>query len=122
MTNVIVAILILFIVTILIVQFTFRYVYNYRVSNTRIEIVLFGKIPIKSIPFSNIVELRKMAFKETLPFKSMEMFLALRFGNRVWGQIVSIQQKKGLIKTILISPDNADRFIEDVQGHLQGFN
>lgn len=115
MTNVIIVFLSLLIATILLAQFTLRYIYDYQISDIGIEIVLFGKFPIKHIPFNNIEEIRKLTFKETLPFKSIEMFSALRFGNRVWGQSLSIRQKKGIIKIVLITPGNTDGFLEEVQ-------
>lgn len=114
MINIIAAIICLLIATILLAQFTLRYIYNYQISDTGIEIVLFSRVPVKKIYFSNIEEIRKLSFKETLL-----LFSALRFGNRVYGDIVLIRQRKGLVKTILITPDNADRFVGEVLQHIQ---
>lgn len=90
-----------------------RYIYNYKISKNSIKIVLFGKIPLFRIPFSNIMEIRKISFKEAL--SNDEYFLALRFGNRMWGECVLIRKKKGLFKVILITPDKADEFISKVR-------
>jgi hypothetical protein len=103
---------------IFLVQYMGLYLYNYKVRETCIEIALFGKVPLKRMKFNNITEIRKTSFKETLPWKSSEMYFALRFGNRVWGNMVLVRQKKALIKTILISPDNPDRFIHEVLQRL----
>ncbi len=112
-----VALIFLLIFTILLVQFTMRYIYNYQIRDTAIEIVLFGKIPIRRIPYNNIAEIRKLPFKVVLPL-SIEMFSALSFGNRVWGTGVLVRKKKGMIKQILITPDNPDRFIFETLQHL----
>ena len=120
MTNAILIIVfvLLIISTALLFQYAGRYAYNYKIREAGIEIALFGKIPMKRIHFNNIVEIRKTSFKETLPFKSAEMFSALRFGNRIWGEIVLVRQKEGITKIVLISPDNADGFIHEVQQRL----
>jgi hypothetical protein len=46
------------------------------------------------------------------------MFRAFTFENRLWGELVLVRQQKGFFKVILMSPDNADEFIREVQRHL----
>ena len=120
MTNLILIILFVSLIAcvVLLFQYAGRYVYNYEIKETGVEIVLFGKIPLKRMDFNNIVEIRKTTYKETMPFKNAEMFSTLRFGNRIWGDIVLVRLKKGFVKAVLITPDNADRFINDVQQRL----
>lgn len=115
MTNIIpiIAFILLLLFAIVFFQYTARYVYNYVINDTGIVIVLFGKIPLKRMDFNNIAEIRKTSYKETF-----SMVSALRFGNRIWGDIVLVRQKKGIIKTVLITPDNADKFIFGVQQQL----
>jgi hypothetical protein len=55
-----------------------RSIYQCRINDVGIEVVLFGKIPIRRVLFSNIVEVRKISFKESL--RSKYIFKALRFG------------------------------------------
>ncbi|MBF0330143.1 MAG: hypothetical protein HQL10_13395 [Nitrospirae bacterium] len=121
MTNIIpiAGFVLLLLFTALLFQSMARYVYNYKIGKTGIEIALFGKIPLKRIPFDNISEIKKTSYKETFFTKSTEMFLALRFGNRIWGEIVLVRQRKGFIKIVLITPDNADGFIQEVLQRLQ---
>lgn len=95
-----------------------RYVYSYKIRESCIEIVLFGKIPLMRLHFNNIVEIKKTSFKEILVVKSVEMFMALRLGNRILGEVVLVRQKKGLIRAIIITPDNADKFIQEVLQRL----
>jgi hypothetical protein len=86
----------------LLFQFAGRYVYNYRITNFGIEIVMFSRFPLKRIAFSNISEIKiSSSLKEMLPFK------AVAFGNRIWGQPVLVHQKKGIFRTIFITPDNS---------------
>lgn len=120
MTNIVLFIvfLLLVICTALLFQYGGRYVYNYKIRERSIEIKLFGKIPLKRILFNNIAEIRRTSYRETSPFKIAEMFSTLRFGNRIWGEIVLVRQKKGFIKIVLITPDNADVFIHEVQQRL----
>ena len=90
-----------------------RYVYNYQVTDRGIEIVLFGKLPIKRIPFSNIAEVRMgPTAREMLPFKGIAV------GNRVWGQTVLVRQKTGLVKRLFITPDNPEQFVRKVREQL----
>ena len=63
------------------------------------------------MPFTDIVEIRKMSFKESLLANE---FSTLRFGNRIWGDIILIRKSKGLFKNIMITPDNSEMFINDV--------
>lgn len=115
MTNImsIIAFLLLLLFAVMFFQYTGRYLYNYVIKDTGIVIALFGKIPLKHMNFNNIAEIRKTSYKETF-----SMVSALRFGNRIWGDIVLVRQKKGIIKTVLITPDNADKFILEVQHQL----
>lgn len=120
MTNIVLVIvfLLLIIITALLFQYAGHYAYNYKIREAGIEIALFGKIPLKRILFCNIAEIKKISYKETLPFKSAEMFSALRFGNRILGEIVLVRQKKGITKIVLLTPDNANIFIHEVQQRL----
>lgn len=121
-TNIIITLICVVILTLLLAQCVFRYIYNYRITRNGIEIVLFRKLPIISIPFENIADIREIAFWETLPFKSIDMFFALRLGNKVWGKIVLVQQRQSIIKILLITPTNTDEFVREVKQHIQTSN
>ncbi len=96
-----------------------RYVINYRIEKNSIQFVLFGKIPLIQIQLSNIAEIRKVSFKEATFQRGIEGILVLRCGNRLWGQIILIRRKKGIFKTILITPDNADEFISKIRERME---
>ena len=97
----------------LVFQFAGRHVYNYRVTDRGVEIVLFGKLPIKRVPFNNIAEVRVApTVTEMLPFKG------IAFGNRVWGRAVLVRQKRGLIRRLFITPDDPEQFVRKVREQL----
>lgn len=93
-----------------------RYLYNYRLEEDSIKFIFLGKITLGRIPFSSVREIRKVSFKEALFPNGVAGLLALRVGNRVWGEILLIQRKNGVFKTILITPDTSNEF---VQGFLR---
>ena len=97
----------------LLFQFTGRYLYNYRITDRGIEVVLIGKFPVMRVGFDNIAEIRVgPATKEMLPFKG------IAFGNRVWGRTVLVRQKTGLVRRLFITPDNPEQFVRKVREQL----
>jgi hypothetical protein len=117
MIKIIIAFVFLAIFSCLIFQAFARYFYNYKISKDSIRIVLLEKITLFRISFSNIIEIKKISFKEAL--SNDEYFWALKFGNRIWGEGVLIRRKKGFLKMILITPDRADEFISKVERETQ---
>lgn len=100
----------------LVFQYVAHYIYDYKTQGRSVCILLFKKIPLSQIAFENIAEIRKISYKEAVFGK--ETLMALRLGNRIWGDIILIRKKKGIIKTILITPDNATQFLQQVKSHL----
>jgi hypothetical protein len=74
-------------------QLLFRHIYDYDVSNGRIRVLLFRHIPIFAVSISDIQEIRKISGKELRKPR-----VALRLGNRVWGDCVLIQKSSGFFK------------------------
>jgi hypothetical protein len=96
----------------LLFQVAGRYVYNYRVTPRGIEIVLFGRLPIKRVLFGSIAEIQVgPPRREMLPFKGVA------FGNRVWGRTVVVRQKAGAL-TLFITPDDPEQFVGKVREQL----
>ena len=114
MINIIAGFLLLILLATILFQYSARHVYNYEINESDIKIVLFGTLPIVRLPFSDIIEVREISFKEALT----NNFFALRFGNRVWGSIVLIRKSTGLFKSIIITPDNYETFMNDVNQHI----
>lgn len=96
------------------VIFGLRFVYDYRIENRAIEIVLFHLVPIYRLPFEDIELIRKTSWSE-LGVGG----ITIRFGNRFAGQCVLIQKRNGWFRRIVITPNNADEFIGQVQAGQQ---
>lgn len=107
---------------VLVFQYTARYFYTYNIRDASIDIVMFGVLVLKRVRLSNIAEVREASWWETCPLRSVDAFLACRFGNRVWGRIVLLRQKKGIFKIVLVSPDDVDGFICAIRQRLPGWN
>jgi len=75
--------------------------------------LLFRVFPILRIPLTDIAEVRKASWWETVGLHS---FFAARCGNRLWGPIVVIKRKRPFVfnRTTYITPDDPDGFIREV--------
>ena len=87
-----------------------RYVYNYDVEGDRVRVVLLRFIPVMTIKIANIGEI-----EERSPVELWKLTPVLKFGNRLWGDCVLIQKKRGLVRSVVITPDNAHEFVERVK-------
>lgn len=92
-----------------------RYIFNYRITKDSLQFVVFRKVPYMYIKLANIAEIREVTFKEA----TFEKSLVWRCGNRLWGRIILIRRKKGIIKTILVTPDIADEFISKIRERIK---
>jgi hypothetical protein len=86
-----------------------RFVYDYRVKNNSIEFVLFRALPFYRIPVDNIDSIQKTSWLRL----GIGGF-TLRFGNRVFGTCVLVHKQRGLFRRIVITPEDADKFVNDV--------
>ena|SRR5208282_3433658 len=116
MINIIVALIFLILFATILFQYTARYIYNYRVCNSGIKIVIFGMFPVISINYLDILEIRRITFKEALRLNQLS---TLRLGNRMWGNIVLIKKSTGFFRTIIITPDNSETFMNDVNQQIK---
>lgn len=111
---------VLFVIAIILfAQYGFRYVIGYRITEKDIRIMLFDLIPLERFPFENVVEVDRISFSDTMIYKSKDMFLALRLGNRIWGPIVMIRRNARIFRVILISPDSPEEFVSEASRRLQ---
>lgn len=114
----IVAFVFLLLFEVLLFQFATRYVYNFKIKEYSIEVVLFGKIPMMRIHFNNIVEIKKTSYKEMMFMISRLWPLKVLICNRIWGELILVRQKKGIFKVVFITTDDADGFIQEVLQRL----
>jgi hypothetical protein len=87
-----------------------RYIYNYKIEGDRIAVKLFSTMTVMRIRIDDILEIRQCSSRELL----MPSF-ALRLGNRLWGEAVVIRKRRGLFRAIIMTPDNAAGFVEEVR-------
>jgi hypothetical protein len=90
-----------------------RHLLKYRLTDDSVQVLLFGFAPLLSIRYSDIADVRQVSFRETLrPSLSV-----LRLGNRIVGNILLIQKKTGIVRTILITPDDAGEYAGTIKEH-----
>lgn len=98
------------VVFLLIGQYGLRLFYGYRLTANSVEIIMFHFLPIMKIPYEVILNIRRCTLRELGPAKSG----LIRFGNRLLGSYVLIERNRGLFRNVVITPDNADAFIQKV--------
>ncbi len=91
--------------------------YSFDEKNIKIKWLLFGVIPKKiNVDYSEIVEIREIK-NFGIIFNASVLYLK----NRIWGKRVLIKRSgKHLFKIIIITPDDADDFIRQVNDRING--
>ncbi len=90
-------------------QFALRFIYSYDVEGGTIRIILFSAIPVARIPISDVVQVTRASPRGLW----LNPWYALRLGNRIFGHAVLIKRRDGWIKSIVITPDDPDQFIDE---------
>ena len=78
----------------------------------RIHFRLIGCIAAGHVKLANIADIRRASLVEII-----DRFVTSRH-NRLFGRWVIIEKKQGMWRTVLITPDHADRFIGEVKQRL----
>jgi hypothetical protein len=98
-------------------QFGLRLLYSYRVNSRGIEIMLFSLIPVARFTLRRVLSARCLSregrFALWNPF-FLNPFTTLRLGNRLFGPVVLVERAPGLIRTILLTPDDPDSFVREL--------
>ena len=98
------------IIALALLQLAGPYLYQYRLGDQRFEVKLFGLLPILRIRFSEISEARVMAGPELL-----NPWAGVRFGNRIFAaRPVMIRKKRGLIRSLILTPLNPEEFVAEL--------
>lgn len=91
------------------VVFGLRFLYGYRIENGAIEFVLFQIVPIYHLPVDHIESIRKASWNELgIDFRT------IRLGNLLARECVLIQKRRGWFRRLVITPGDADGFVEQV--------
>lgn len=99
---------------IFVAQFFGRWVVSYRITNSSIEVRLFGLICESKTQLKDVVEVRKVSFADLLPWNNFESVGWFRLGNRLWTDGVLIRRSRGVFRSFVISPDEPDQFIREI--------
>jgi hypothetical protein len=102
-------VVIAYVLLLVVVIYSLRFVYGYRLANRKIEVVLFHVLPVYWVRIEDIETIRKASWSELGVFDTI-----LRMGNRLFGECVLIQKRKGVFRRVVITPHNADGFISQV--------
>ncbi len=76
---------------------------HYRITMTALEVLILGKV-VRRIPIGDIEEVHR---RGALLHENWS-------GPRFWNA-VTIRRRHGLLKNIVISPDDPERFVESLQ-------
>ncbi len=98
----------------LVLQYGLRYLYGYNISQTGLEIKVLNLFIVKTISFEEIISAEILPPSRVFPWTSLKMFFALRLGNRLWGNFVLIERNRGVFRQIILTPDNASKFIDSL--------
>jgi hypothetical protein len=92
-------------------------VLSYRIKNQKVQILLFHFLPIVRIKCNRIIRIRKVSKGYLLKYHSFSRlaFSTLSAGNRLFGTAVLIQKTGGWLEYVVITPDNPDAFVAQVQ-------
>lgn len=93
--------------------------YDYEITAKDLRIKLLRRWPCRCLPLKDIMEIRKVSFRETLPFRSIGVFFAERWGNRLFQPIVLIRRERGFTKIWFLTPKEPDAFITDIKSKVQ---
>jgi hypothetical protein len=90
-------------------SFALRLIYDCRITNGAIEIVLFHALPVYRIGFANIENVQILSW--TQPRLGFTM---LRFGNRFARRYVFITKRGGWFRHVAISPADPELFVSQI--------
>jgi hypothetical protein len=89
---------------------------NYSLTHSGISIKQFGVILITRIPYEEILEVKLISMWKANLFIPL---FAIKLGYRLWGKgAVQIKKKRGIRKIIIITPENPEMYIQDLQSKI----
>ncbi len=112
--QVVAGVLVIAVATATLCQIVGRYLINYRLSNWGVEIVLCNVFRIKRIPFDTILGIQKFSAKDAWTRSLVLEGCVQGWGNRVWGDAVVIRKRMGVFDFVIITPDNASEFADEI--------
>jgi hypothetical protein len=93
-------------------QLLFHYVYDVELRAAAVEIVVFKRLVILSIPYGDIVRVERVSFMQAI------FSFALGLVNRPFGQYFLVHRTRGLFRRILVTPSGSDEFYNTLMMRL----
>jgi hypothetical protein len=95
--------------------YSFRYLFQYSLENDTIRVQLFGTITLRKIRIAEIDEAAMVDWKQMMPFSSSfkpSLLFSERWGGYEIGRGIALKKHSGVIRTIIISPKDPEKFVE----------
>ena len=102
--------------------YSFRYIVRYSLQDGILRIKLFGSITVLKIPLSEIDDAEVITWKDVIPGSRSfrpDFLFAERWGGYTIGKGVGIKKHTGLIRRVVISPEDPEGFAEQMKAQLR---
>jgi len=93
-------------------KFLFQYVYDVRLGAAAVEIIIFKRLVILSIPYEEIVGVERVSFVQAI------FSFALGLVNRPFGEYFLLRRTRGIFRRILVTPNRSDEFYNTLMKQL----
>jgi hypothetical protein len=90
------------------VQLFYHYLYDVRLGATAVEIAVFKRFVIFSVPYEEIAAAEKLSFVEAAFTFSLGLL------NRPFGGRVLLHRNRGFFRRILVTPSRSEEFRAEV--------
>ena len=95
-------------------QWLGRYLTSYRFTDNGLRIVSIFTLIL--VPYEEIIDIEIVPPQEA--WKLIFSFNILRLGNRLWGTGVLIKKTRGVVRTLIISPNRPEEFVTEVRKRM----
>jgi hypothetical protein len=92
-----------------------RYVLTYRIGPAGLGVYYFGFLRTVYVPYPEIEEVRVVSFRESMGYGAR----VIRAGNRIGGPVVVVKRRSGLLKTVLLTPADAEVFVRELKQRME---
>jgi hypothetical protein len=97
--------------------FGMKYVFDYRVTERGLYLVLARVLPLKLLPIRKIAAVQRGPFDRN--FWRWGVFTNLRLGNRLRGELVWVKTRGLPMTGVLVTPQDPDAFERDLNRVLE---
>ncbi len=94
-------------------QMALRHIVKYRITEYGIDTGWWGH---RLIPFDDIADIRRISYLD-----SLGKGLAYWRINRAWGDMVLITRRRSERNEVIVTPDDADGFVQEVRRRLPDY-